>query len=323
MSADRTAKGACVNCGHLNAVHGFGKQGILYCPLCKKVCFCCDLHAMAPEEGHHEGCPENPGLKPPAPAPERLVSELALHLRRQRAFSEKTFGPGERTAGVLDHIRKELAEIEREPGDVTEWIDVVILAFDGAWRAGHSPDEIATALVAKQAKNEARTWPDWRTAEPGKAIEHVRESDPAPAPERCACGHRYRDHHLFEDATPCGVDNCKSECSNFREPVAECDHFVPAPPASDALPPVEPFVVKHYTSDEYPSIKGNGFDGLRVGDDRQEAEEFVAWVNRRLAAPALPETVVAVLATGDLFAALTRWDNAGRPGLAPKGDARG
>lgn len=31
-----------------------------------------------------------------------------------------------------------------------------------------------TGIVAKQTKNEGRTWPDWRSAAPGKAIEHVR-----------------------------------------------------------------------------------------------------------------------------------------------------
>jgi hypothetical protein len=51
---------------------------------------------------------------------------------------------------------------------------VVILALDGAWRSGASPDQIIAALVAKQAKNESRTWPDWRSAAPDQAIEHVR-----------------------------------------------------------------------------------------------------------------------------------------------------
>jgi hypothetical protein len=100
--------------------------------------------------------------------------DLVAHLRRQREFSLKTFGPGERTAGVTDHIRKELGEIEKSPLDLTEWIDVVMLAFDGAWRAGYAPETIAAALSAKLAKNEARNWPDWRTADPNKAIEHVR-----------------------------------------------------------------------------------------------------------------------------------------------------
>lgn len=100
------------------------------------------------------------------------------HLARQRAWSERTFGPGDRTQGTINHIRKELREIEAEPGDLTEWIDVVLLALDGAWRSGANTDEIIEALAAKQAKNESRTWPDWRTVEPGKAIEHIREPVP-------------------------------------------------------------------------------------------------------------------------------------------------
>ena len=44
----------------------------------------------------------------------------------------------------------------------------------------------------------------------------------------------------------------------------------------------EHFIVKHYTAEEGPVIKGNGFDGLRIGEDREEAEDFVKWVNARL-----------------------------------------
>ena len=58
--------------------------------------------------------------------------------------------------------------------DLYEWIDIVLLALDGAWRAGYSPATIAEALEAKQSKNENREWPDWRTADPNKAIEHDR-----------------------------------------------------------------------------------------------------------------------------------------------------
>lgn len=106
----------------------------------------------------------------PAPA-----FDMVAHLKRQLEWSLKTFGPGDRTEGVIDHICKELAEVSAKPGDLEEWIDVVILALDGAWRAGHAPEQIISQLVAKQAKNELRKWPDWRTAEPGKAIEHVKE----------------------------------------------------------------------------------------------------------------------------------------------------
>jgi hypothetical protein len=101
--------------------------------------------------------------------------DLIQHLYRQREFSIKTFGPGQRTQGVLDHIRKELREIEAKPLDLEEWVDVILLALDGAWRAGFEPVEITAAMMAKQIKNEHRSWPDWRTADPNKAIEHVRK----------------------------------------------------------------------------------------------------------------------------------------------------
>lgn len=102
---------------------------------------------------------------------------LYRHLYRQREWSSQMFGPGSRTQGIIDHIRKELGEIEAVPADVTEWIDVVILALDGAWRTGATPGQIIAALVAKQTKNEGRVWPDWRTADPNKAIEHVKASE--------------------------------------------------------------------------------------------------------------------------------------------------
>lgn len=105
--------------------------------------------------------------------PAALVIDAA-HLERQRQWSRATFGPGTRLRGVLDHIRKELQEIEDDPADVTEWIDVVILALDGAWRAGWEPQQIIDALIAKQSRNEGRVWPDWRAMSEDHAIEHDR-----------------------------------------------------------------------------------------------------------------------------------------------------
>lgn len=106
-----------------------------------------------------------------------LGFDLVAHVERQRKFSEATFGPGPRVAGVIDHIRRELTEVEANPTDLFEWTDIILLAIDGAWRAGYSSEHVAHALGFKQTKNEARTWPDWRTAEPGKAIEHDRSAD--------------------------------------------------------------------------------------------------------------------------------------------------
>lgn len=140
-----------------------------------------DEVAGTPATSDDRGGPDD-GAQPAPPAIEAGgggVSglDLVAHLRRQREFSLRTFGPGSRSAGVVDHIRKELLEIESAPTDLAEWIDVVILAFDGAWRIGATPEQIVAALLAKQAKNEARTWPDWRKADPSKAIEHDRSRD--------------------------------------------------------------------------------------------------------------------------------------------------
>jgi hypothetical protein len=107
---------------------------------------------------------------------------LLEHLTRQRNWSAKTFGPENRWKGVVDHIRKELVEIEATPNDLEEWIDVVLLALDGAWRSGATPEQIIAALDGKQRKNEARQWPDWRTVAADAAITHVKNAEPGPMP---------------------------------------------------------------------------------------------------------------------------------------------
>lgn len=100
---------------------------------------------------------------------------LTHHLARQAHFSFETFGPGSNLLGLIDHIKRELIEIEDTNGeDLMEWIDVVILALDGALRAGFAPQQISDALDAKQTINENRKWPDWRTVPRDKAIEHIK-----------------------------------------------------------------------------------------------------------------------------------------------------
>lgn len=49
--------------------------------------------------------------------------------------------------------------------------------------------------------------------------------------------------------------------------------------STDAKRPLEPFSVRHYVGDDRPTLKGNGFDGLEIGENREEAEFFVAWLN--------------------------------------------
>ena len=102
--------------------------------------------------------------------------DLIAHLERQREFSLKTFGPGGRMHSVVDHIRKELLEIEAAPTNLLEWVDVILLALDGAWRAGFTLEQICNGIENKQTINEKRKWPDWRDAALDKAIEHLKDS---------------------------------------------------------------------------------------------------------------------------------------------------
>lgn len=105
----------------------------------------------------------------------REGTDLVGIVNRQMAWSLAVLGPGERKRGLVDHIWKELGEVMRAEEPLEEWIDIVILALDGAWRSGASAEQIVEALLAKQAKNRARRWPDWRTMNPDRAIEHVRD----------------------------------------------------------------------------------------------------------------------------------------------------
>jgi hypothetical protein len=116
--------------------------------------------------------------------------DLKQHLLRQMAFSHATFGPGARRNGVLDHIKKEMVEVEQAKTSherAKEWVDIVILAFDGLTREltyldgveRHPNPEVAAheavvMIISKQSRNEGRDWPDWRTAPANKGIEHVR-----------------------------------------------------------------------------------------------------------------------------------------------------
>lgn len=85
---------------------------------------------------------------------------LSAWIDRQREWSLQTFGPGRRIDGLCKHIEKETNEIRENP-NLFEWIDVIILALDGAHRAGYSSEEIIMALENKQRINFGRQWPAW------------------------------------------------------------------------------------------------------------------------------------------------------------------
>lgn len=87
--------------------------------------------------------------------------------------------------------------------------------------------------------------------------------------------------YLATDAEICGKDAKEERALIQRSKIAFEEAL--------ALPEQEFFVVKHYSADERPTIKGNGFDGLEVGTDREDAEKFIKWVNARISTPPQPK----------------------------------
>lgn len=146
------------------------------------------------------------------------MTDFVQHLTRQAAFSRATFGPGPRTKGVLDHIGKEMKEVEEAANlkdRKKEWGDIAILGMDGLLRAvreeleaemilhnathagppmvvthDHVAQEAVRWIVEKQGINELRDYPDWRTMSADGAIEHIRKPTPYTPGERQAIAER-------------------------------------------------------------------------------------------------------------------------------------
>jgi hypothetical protein len=104
---------------------------------------------------------------------EKRRDELVIdYIQRYINWSAEAFGWGAKTEGICKHIEKEVNEIREAPKDLMEWIDVIILGIDGAWRAGNSADSIWEALKAKQRINQGRKWPT--NIPNNEPIEHIR-----------------------------------------------------------------------------------------------------------------------------------------------------
>lgn len=101
--------------------------------------------------------------------------DFRTYITRHINWSRTTFGDRNTSAGVIAHLRKELIEVEEAPSDLEEWIDLIILAIDGAQLEGYDATDIIAALLAKQHKNTQRIWPDQHTLTPGQPIEHIKK----------------------------------------------------------------------------------------------------------------------------------------------------
>lgn len=161
-------------------------------------------------------------------------------IQAQRDFSVQAFGGKPRLLGVHAHLLKEVEEVKRNPFDISEWADCMLLSIDGALRAGATVEQIAVridsakklvantpyectldkldiavrdirvsgrienwvswtkiinsvvsaardkghvfpvligATVKKLEENQQREWPDWRTVDENKPIEHIKKDE--------------------------------------------------------------------------------------------------------------------------------------------------
>lgn len=98
------------------------------------------------------------------------------YIRTHVEWSDRTFGVGDHTEGLLKHIQKEIEEVrEISPYSITEWVDIIILAIDGAHRQGYSPMQIASMLIEKQNINANRKYP--KITNPDEPTEHIQEDN--------------------------------------------------------------------------------------------------------------------------------------------------
>lgn len=94
------------------------------------------------------------------------------------AWQHETFGPLQTLEGIRDHMRREVKEIEDAPEDRTEPIDLIMLGISYLRKLGLDAAEIVALWQQRMVALKGRTWPDWRTADPDKAIEHHRKPMP-------------------------------------------------------------------------------------------------------------------------------------------------
>jgi predicted small metal-binding protein len=106
-----------------------------------------------------------------AEAMQRRVVELEARLAKAQEQSMRaliaayrdwnfaTFGDEKpRIKRIVEHIRSELKEVLADPYDILEWVDVMLFAWQGALRTGHSPEAIVLRTREKMKKNEGRRW---------------------------------------------------------------------------------------------------------------------------------------------------------------------
>ena len=73
-------------------------------------------------------------------------------------FQRRNF-PNQTLAAKLEHLRREVVELQASPTDLSEWADVLILFLGSANKAGLAATELIAIAHEKMAINEKRQWP--------------------------------------------------------------------------------------------------------------------------------------------------------------------
>lgn len=83
------------------------------------------------------------------------LDRLGLEIAR---WSDRTFGYNRHPNGCIAHLQEEVAELKKEPGDLMEYADCLMLLLDAARQAGYTPEHLVNATWAKLDINRQRKW---------------------------------------------------------------------------------------------------------------------------------------------------------------------
>lgn len=74
--------------------------------------------------------------------------DLTTYLTAHNAWSARTFGVDRKPPSIIAHLRNELEEeLKKEPDDLLEWADIMILAADGAFVCGFPIDSVVSEML--------------------------------------------------------------------------------------------------------------------------------------------------------------------------------
>lgn len=92
----------------------------------------------------------------------------------QSQWSQETFGSDDIKGpiGALKHLKKEADECLKDPSDIKEYVDCLLLILDASRRAGFNIIKLLDAAEDKMVENKLRVWP--KIDDMDAFVEHVK-----------------------------------------------------------------------------------------------------------------------------------------------------